>query len=65
MDYDVWYAGAIIGNLQARDKTHAKRLAAQKYKNGNAGTVTVCPTDGTKAQIYAAKEASLLKRILQ
>lgn len=41
-DFDVWFKGMIIANVQAVDKSAATKKARKLYTGGTAITVTEC-----------------------
>ena len=57
-DYDVWYAGRIIGNLQAATPAKAKSKAKQTYSSGKMGTIVVTATDAAREETDKAKKDS-------
>ncbi len=61
MDYDIWYAGTIIGNLQAANDKQALKAANKQYSSGTRGSIAVSACSAAPVVWEAAKAASLIK----
>lgn len=59
MDYDVWYAGMVIGNIKADTDRKAQNAVDKLYSKSAKGTPTACRTNATDEQFEAAKKKSL------
>lgn len=59
-DYDIWYAGSIIGNLQSDTDRRALNLAKKMFKTGKRGTIAVSALDANDEEVEKARAASII-----
>jgi hypothetical protein len=55
--FDIWYAGQIIDNVNARNQKEAETKASAKWSTGKRGTVVVCE-ERAPEEVYKAAQAA-------